>query len=223
MEHMKYYNKIVIEKSASYFSKTNMNIIASIMGNSNTVLDIGCGFAMTGRELKQRNLAKYVIGIEANPDVAEVAKKNIDEVICCNAEDVELAFDDFFDYIILSHILEHLYDPSAFIKKIAKSLKKEGKLIVGLPNIKYWRILWDLIFRDMWEYQEAGILDHDHVRFFTMKSAVRLIEDSNYEINKRWYCIHGKKQGLFNLLTGRMFQGFLGSEIYIIAGRKSQE
>jgi SAM-dependent methyltransferase len=184
-------------------------------------LDVGCGFAMTGKELKQLGLAKYVVGIEANPEAAESAKKNIDEVICCNAEDAELPFDNFFDYIILSHILEHLYDPSAVLKKIMKTLKNNGKLIVGLPNIKYWRILRDLIFKDMWEYQEAGILDYDHVRFFTMRSAAHLFEDSNYEIKKRWFCVGGKKQEAFNLLTGRIFQSFLGSEIYIIAGKRN--
>lgn len=222
MKQIKNYKKNITEKSAAYFSRTNMNIIGSITGNNNTILDVGCGSAMTDKELKHLGLANYVVGIEANSDAAEAAKKNIDEVICCNAADAELPFNNFFDYVIFSHILEHLYDPLSVLKKIEKTLKEDGKLIVALPNIKYWRIMRDLIFLDKWEYQEAGILDNDHVRFFTMKSAKRLLEDAGYEVAKNWFCVHGRKQGLFDFLTGRVFQGFLGGELYIIAKKKSK-
>lgn len=210
----------LIRKSESYFAKKNADIIANIEGSKNAILDIGCGHAMTGKELKQLGLAKYVVGIEANAEAAEVARVNIDEVVCCDAADIDLSYGDIFDYIILSHILEHLYDPVAIISKIERYLKSDGKLIVGLPNIRYWRILRDLLFLDKWEYQEAGILDQDHVRFFTMKSAIMLFEDANYIVERKWFRVHGRKQGLVNLLTGKVLQGFLGSEIYIVAKKR---
>jgi SAM-dependent methyltransferase len=209
-----------MDKSPSYFSKVNMNIISSISGSNNIVLDVGCGFAATGKALKQAGVAKYVVGIEANADAAEEAKRNIDKVICCDAADAQLEFENYFDYVIMSHILEHLYNPASLLRRVARALKPDGKIIAGLPNIRYWRILRDLIFYGRWEYCEAGILDYDHVRFFTMKSAEQLFAVAEYEIIKKWFCVHGKKQGLVNVLTGRVLEGFFGGELYVLAKRR---
>jgi 2-polyprenyl-3-methyl-5-hydroxy-6-metoxy-1,4-benzoquinol methylase len=210
-------------KSEEYFTKLNMNIINSISGFNNNVLDVGCGFALTGKALRKAGIAKYVVGIEADAAAAEEAKKNIDKVICCDASDTQLELEDSFDYVILSHILEHLYNPGSLLKTLLKNLKPEGKIIAGLPNIRYWRILRDLILYDKWEYCEAGILDYDHVRFFTMKSAEQLFYEAEYDIIKKWYCVHGKKQGFANIVTGGVLEGFFGSELYVLAKKRGSQ
>ncbi len=207
----------MIEKSNSYYSKVNLNILKLIDGCDNVVLDVGCGHGALGHALKCSGNAKYVIGIEKNPDAANVARGYIDDVICTDVQVFALEQEDFFDYIILSHVLEHLYDPIRVLEGLKRSLKREGRIIVGLPNIRYWRILRDLIFFDKWEYCEAGILDSTHVRFFTLKSAKRLFEQADFSIIRSFLCVNGWKQNLANVVTLELFRGFLSSEIYLVA------
>lgn len=43
-------------------------------------------------------------------------------------------YENFFDFIILRHVLEHTFDPVLVLKKIAKVLKKDGMLYLAVPN-----------------------------------------------------------------------------------------
>ena len=206
-------------KSEIYYSKINRNVLTMLEGRDNVVLDVGCGHGGLGATLLRSGSAKYVIGIEKNPEVAELAKKNINSVLCMDVENLILEQKDYFDYIILSHILEHLKNPLKVLEALKQSLKQEGRVIAGLPNIRYWRILQDLIFFDEWEYREAGILDSDHVRFFTHKSARRLFLEAGYLNIHSFLTINGIKQNMANNFTLNLFHGFLSSEIYIIANK----
>lgn len=209
-----------VRKSDSYYSKVNQNIVKMISGCDNVVLDVGCGHGALGHALKCCGSAKCVIGIEKNPDAAKVAREYIDDVICMDVQELILEQEDYFDYIILSHVLEHLYEPMRVLERLRRPLKRGGRIIVGLPNIRYWRILRDLIFFDKWEYCEAGILDSTHVRFFTQKSAKRLLLDADFSIVGGFLRINGWKQNLANVVTLELFRGFLSSEIYLIVKKK---
>ena len=83
--------------------------------------------------------------------------------------------------IICSNILEHLYDPCGVLKTLFPYLKKDGRLIVSLRNIANWTIRLKLLF-GKFEYERIGILDRSHIRFFTLRTAKRLIKDAGYRI-----------------------------------------
>jgi hypothetical protein len=53
-------------------------------------------------------------------------------------------------------ILEHLKYPYSVVKKVPGWLKADGRFICSVPNVRYWRILTDLIFRGAWDYREAA-------------------------------------------------------------------
>ena len=100
-------------------------------GRENVVLDVGCGYGVLGQALKDAGIAKYVVGIEKNPGVAKEARRYIDEVICVDVQDMSLEREDHFDYVIVSHVLEHLYDPLKVLEVLRRSLKREGRIISG--------------------------------------------------------------------------------------------
>src|SRR5690606_22540882 len=54
---------------------------------------------------------------------------------------------EFFDVITLNHVLEHLSEPYESLSKIKILLKKEGLLIVGVPNS---RSLAHFLFKENW-------------------------------------------------------------------------
>lgn len=80
-----------------------------------------------------------------------------------------------YDYIIFADVLEHLYNPKDVLEKAAKRLKKEGKILISIPNVAHNSIIIDLINGEF-RYTPTGLLDETHIRFFTYKSFKRLIK-----------------------------------------------
>jgi len=210
----------LVNKSSDYYSNLNLNVLGCIKGNDNIILDIGCGYGLLGKALRKSKKAKFIVGVEINPNAAAVARENLDEVLCLNIENACLNYESHFDYIILSHVLEHFYDPLNVLITLKKTLKNTGKIIVGLPNIRYWKILRDLILFDEWIYREAGILDYDHKRFFTYSSATELLCKAQYKIVHRWLVVGGPKKKIANVLTGKMLKSFLSPEFYIVGSKE---
>ena len=62
-------------------------------------------------------------------------------------------------------------------------LKREGSVIVSLPNIANIFVRIMLLF-GKFNYQQRGLLDKTHLRFFTRKSALRLLEENGYAIER---------------------------------------
>jgi len=211
------------EKNNKYYSHIRHELIQMVEGSGNKILDIGCGEGQTGWVLKESGKAREVVGIELNEDAAKRAEGRLDKVIIGDVEKIIFSFQpEYFDYIILGDVVEHLIDPWRMIKQLSQFLTREGFLIVSIPNIGYWRVLKDLILFDKWEYQEEGILDKAHLRFFTKRSMIGMMNKAGFELEsivaRRSMGIKAK---LFNLFTLGIFRKFFES-VYVIKGRKKR-
>lgn len=182
----------------------------------NVVLDIGCGAGRLGRVLREMNKAIEMVGVEIYEPAAEEADKNYNKVHRGNIESLNLPYVEHFDYVICGDILEHLIDPWAMLNKINSMLKKGGALICCIPNIRYWQIITDLLMGGKWEYADAGILDATHLRFFTKRSFIKMLDEANYRVTWLHMSISGKKM-IANKVTFGVFSEFLAPQIMISA------
>jgi 2-polyprenyl-3-methyl-5-hydroxy-6-metoxy-1,4-benzoquinol methylase len=116
----------------------------------------------------------------------------------------------------LGDVLEHLISPVNTIKKLLNVLKPGGRILITVPNIRYWKVILDLIINDKWEYTSWGILDYTHLRFFTKKSIVDLMKSNNFNvIDSQWIIQKPSKSHLINTLSFKIFNGFLASHCFI--------
>jgi len=209
------------EKNGNYYSHIRHDLIQMVEGNSNKILDIGCGEGQTGWALKKSGKAKEVVGIELVEGPAKRAESRLDKVIHGDVEEITLSFQpEYFDYIILADVVEHLIDPWRVIKQLSSFLNREGFLIASIPNIGHWRILKDLILFDKWEYQKEGILDKAHLRFFTKGGIVEMMREAGFEVESiRARRSMGTKAKLVDFVTLGRFRKFFES-VYIIKCRK---
>ncbi len=154
--------------------------IIELIGTGKKILDVGCATGLLANELKKKGNAVY--GIEADPRQAEMAKRFCEEVLVGDAENIDIPWEQgYFDTILFADILEHLKFPERLLTKLSKYLKKDGFIIVALPNIAHISIRLKLLF-GVFDYEEIGPLDRTHIRFFTYKTAKRMIEDAGYQI-----------------------------------------
>ena len=80
--------------------------------------------------------------------------------------------------------MEHLPDPQGVIKRLVPYLKESGQLLCSIPNLLYREVIANLLC-GTFEYQDEGILDRTHVRFFTWSSIEKLMRDCGLKITER--------------------------------------
>jgi 2-polyprenyl-3-methyl-5-hydroxy-6-metoxy-1,4-benzoquinol methylase len=212
-------NKAFQDKNDIYYNSFKWEITPLIPEGPHAIMDLGCGTGVFGRKLREQNKAREVVGVEIFKEAADEAAKYYEKVYQGDVEQIRLEYEDYFDFVICGDIIEHLNDPWKMLGRIKTWLKIEGRVLVSIPNIRYWRVLRDLVFRGDWKYREAGILDKTHLRFFTMKSFLRAMTEAGFDIAYSGFLTYGARQNLFNRITFGLFEPFMGTLI-IVLGKK---
>jgi 2-polyprenyl-3-methyl-5-hydroxy-6-metoxy-1,4-benzoquinol methylase len=210
-------NKAFTDKNDRYYNMDKVRFVQFIREGPNKILDLGCASGKLGRELRGLNKASEIVGAEIFEQAALEAAKYYDKVYLGDIEQIGLDYKDYFDYVICGDILEHLRDPWTMLNKIFDWLKKDAIFISSIPNIRYWRILKDLIILGKWDYTEAGILDKTHLRFFTKRTYIEMIITSKFTITYNEMWLNSKKKRFLNRCTLGIFEELLGSQIMVVA------
>ncbi len=138
------------------------------------VLDVGCGFATTSEHIQK--LGNEVTGIEESAVACDVARTRVARVIQADLQQAQLG-EEKFDVIIFADVLEHVPWPVGVLRRYVEHLDKNGSVIVSLPNVGLWSVRLSHLAGN-WEYEETGVLDRTHLRFFTRKSAKWLLGEA---------------------------------------------
>jgi len=214
--------KMISEADMSYFESSATSarddLIDLIPNDADNILEVGAGVGKMGAGLRSRKFNK-IVGIEMSQEAADKAKQYYDEMIVGDVEKVKLNYPNgYFDCIIYGDVLEHLIYPWKVIGEHKKYLAKEGCIVASIPNIRYYKVLRELVFKGNWNYQKAGILDRTHLRFFTIKTIKDMFEQNGYKITKiikEPSC--GRIKKIINNLFSHAFIDFLVVQYKIVA------
>lgn len=214
---MDYYS----DKTTDYYANLRQDILGMIDFKAKTILDVGCGIGVTALEIKKKTDASFVAGIELFQDAGEKATKILDRVII---GDVESNLDKFeessFDLIITADVLEHLADPWQVLKKLKVLLNSNGRIVASLPNLSYFPVLLKILL-DKFDYEESGVLDKTHLRFFTLHTIKKMFDECGFRIIK---IEANKGKGIKSLLLSILSIGLLNKtrnyQYKIIAEKK---
>jgi 2-polyprenyl-3-methyl-5-hydroxy-6-metoxy-1,4-benzoquinol methylase len=122
---------------------------------------------------------KYM-GVDYAPEAIDYIRNHSEgiETIQGDITDSDFYIDDTFDVVILSHVLEHLENPSDFLRVVKKSLKFSYAVIeVPLEDLIASRI--KSVLRDK-AANKAG-----HVQFFTSRTFENLLSSNGFKIVDR--------------------------------------
>lgn len=153
-------------------------------GGAPLVLDVGCWNGTLGRTLI-RECGAVVDGIERDAEQAATALNNgyrAVEVIDLDRE-LPAESDRRYDFILFGDVLEHLVHPDAVLAAISRRLKPGGRVLVSLPNIAFaGNRVSHLLGR--WDYRDYGILDRTHLRFFTKRTMIELVQGAGLRVTR---------------------------------------
>jgi 2-polyprenyl-3-methyl-5-hydroxy-6-metoxy-1,4-benzoquinol methylase len=145
------------------------------------VLETGCANGRFSSVLTE--IGCKVVGVEIDPGAAQQAAEYCESVIVGNLEDsnVRAQIPEGFDILIFGDVLEHLIEPWKVLVDLRSKLLADGYIVVSIPNIAHWDGRIGLLVGNF-DYTHDGLMDATHLRFFTRRTAIELIEQSGYKI-----------------------------------------
>ncbi|HEX8169156.1 MAG TPA: class I SAM-dependent methyltransferase [Thermoanaerobaculia bacterium] len=142
------------------------------------LLDLGAAAGELGSAV--RDHFSRTIGFEYNVDCLVDLRGRFNGVVVADLEKVK-ELPHGADAIVLADVLEHLRNPAAALRLVHDALGRDGRLFVSVPNIANITVRLGLLF-GIFEYRERGILDHTHLRFYTLRTIRREIERAGFRI-----------------------------------------
>lgn len=200
-------------KPDDYFIRTRPEMLEFIPQSAERILEAGCATGLFGAQLKRRANVE-VWGIEYDSESADIARNNLDMVLAGDIlQLIDHLPDSYFDCVVCNDVLEHLVDPFSVLLKMKGKLVKDGVVVCSIPNIRFFYVLKNFIFNKQWKYEDAGIMDKTHLRFFTERSIVDMFDSLGYRIVELRGIngINSWKFSLFNALS----MGYLTDTRYL--------
>lgn len=141
---------------------------------TNSILEIGAGFGTFCCEVMRRNVFDRIVAVEPTPGLAETCRSRGLEVIEMPVEQIQLGPEDLFDVVASFEVIEHLFSPADFVKRMTGLLKPGGLLMLTCPN--------GLGFDIETLGTSSNTVDHEHLNYFNEKSLTFLLDNCGLDV-----------------------------------------
>jgi 2-polyprenyl-3-methyl-5-hydroxy-6-metoxy-1,4-benzoquinol methylase len=117
--------------------------------NPKTILDFGCGEGFFLKGMKDRGLSgKEILGLDIRKESLERAKKRVPEYDFRQLDLFQINPDKFrFDLVMAVEVLEHLYEPETYLKRLVSLSAKN--VLFTVPFEPWFRVMNFLRGRDI--------------------------------------------------------------------------
>jgi 2-polyprenyl-3-methyl-5-hydroxy-6-metoxy-1,4-benzoquinol methylase len=152
------------------------------------VLDLGCSGGLLSERVQR--LGHHVTGV----DVLEIdgVRDRVDHFIVADLDrgiPAEARDDGPYDVVLCADILEHVRQPEQLMRQAREVLAPGGVLITSVPNFGHWYARTRTVL-GLFDYDQRGVLDNGHVRFFMRRGLLRRIRSAGFTV------VHQEATGL---------------------------
>lgn len=99
-------------------------------------LDVGCGAGGLAPLLAEK--FRFVGGVDLSHTLARSAAGRGMHALCADLDEGELPYAEAsFDAAVCCDVLEHVFDPVIFVRRVFRILKPGAMFVVSVPNIRY--------------------------------------------------------------------------------------
>lgn len=156
--------------------------LAGELAPGTRVLDIGCGNgSLSARFLE---LGCTVVGLDASDTGIAAARHAFPtarwEVLLADEKVLANLGEDPFDIVISTEVVEHLYDPRAYMRGCLAAIRPGGKFIISTPYHGYLKNL-AIALTDHWDTHHTVLWDGGHIKFWSRKTLTELLATSGLQ------------------------------------------
>ena len=162
----------------------SLAVMSRLVGENKRVLDIGCASGYFARLLKRHGCE--VVGIDVNEAALAAARAHCVQTVHADVEAVPLASlipNLRFDVVVCGDVLEHLMNPARLLEQVRTILTDDGYLVASFPNVAHGAVRLALL-KGQFDYQDEGLLDDTHLRFFTLKTMDEMLLGCGYRVDE---------------------------------------
>ncbi|HVW96630.1 MAG TPA: class I SAM-dependent methyltransferase [Mucilaginibacter sp.] len=153
------------------------------------ILDLGCGNGFLVNYLVQQGFNAY--GTDASEKGIAIARQTSPDRFFVQ----DLSSDELpaelraipFDTIISTEVIEHLYNPEAFLDFCRRQLKPGGELIITTPYHGYLKNLVLSLF-NKWDKHLDPLWLGGHIKFWSKKTLSRAITNAGFTVTSFTGC-----------------------------------
>lgn len=204
-----------------YHDSVRRDAVHFVPKTDGTLLEIGGGIGGTSSLLKEMGIARRVVVV----DIVSERLPGIDAKYSGDLNDPAL-FDRIgegegrVDTILCLDVLEHLVDPWEVVQRLHRLLVPGGSLVVSVPNMRYWKLSWNLLARGEFELASDGIKDRTHLRWFVRDTAIELVTCSGLKLVDMEGRIAGPRFKQLNRATFGLFEDLFDMQYFLRAVRQ---
>lgn len=152
-----------------------LDLLARDLRPGARVLDVGCGRGVILSPMAERGFEMH--GVEIRLEAVEGADLRAEVRIASRLVEAEYA-DEFFDEVVMWHVLEHVADPRETLAETHRILRRGGRLVVAVPNFSS--------FQARWSGADWFHLDPPrHLHHFPIEALERLLLAVGFEVESR--------------------------------------
>ena len=145
------------------------------------VLDVGCSDGRFGELARSLGHTVHGIDVVKHDGVGE----RLDEFVEADLNaGLPAEVDSQYDVIVAADVLEHTIEPHRLLDQLIDRLAPDGRILASVPNFAHWYPRARVV-AGRFDYDQRGLLDHGHVRFFTRRSFERLLRSCGLRIVRR--------------------------------------
>lgn len=169
-----------------YDTHFNPRLLDSFAHAPRVLLDIGCSAGVLGAFVREQNPGCRTVGIEPNEHAAKVAASRLHHVSCSTFEEFDFAAAQLtlgsIDTVVAADVLEHMHNPWQVMTTLRPYLTQDAQFIISIPNTRHLGLIKSLADDGAWTYEEKGLLDITHIRFFTLFEMTQFLHQTGYRM-----------------------------------------
>lgn len=154
------------------FYKIDLFFFKRYFKKGDLILEIGCGEGKISRWLSERGFK--IEAIDISKEAIKMAKSKVSSVsfVCGNVFSLKRK-SNFYDVIFSLQVMEHINEIEDTLKEVYRILKRDGRLIIRIPNGNSWEA--KLAGKDWFHWDEPY-----HVHHWTAEEVKKLLEKTGF-------------------------------------------
>lgn len=175
--------KIEYQWDSSEASWSNAYLLPKILPllptTPSKILDMGCGNGFLTSKIA--DLGHAVVGVDNSNSGIEQATRAFPraQFLCRSVLEDMSDFENRFDCVISSEVIEHLAYPKVFLRNCRHALKPGGTFIISTPYHGYLKNL-TLSILNLWDQHFGVDWDGGHIKFFSKKTLGKMLHETGF-------------------------------------------
>jgi len=146
------------------------------------VLDAGCGNGFFAKQLQQKGFD--VAGMDLEESGIYHARRSFPDIrfeLASVYDDVSALLGQPFDAVVSLEVIEHLYDPRAFVSRVKECLRPGGLFILSTPYHGYLKNVL-VALSGKFDAHVSPLWNGGHIKFWSRRTLTSLLEEKGFRV-----------------------------------------